>query len=65
MEACENDGICLVCLSIRPTLAVEMALSYHQHHQQPFPENGWLKCNDDFVVHTLQVSKPKSKLNTF
>ena len=38
MEACENDGICLVCLSIRLTLAVEMALSYHQHHQQPFPE---------------------------
>ena len=48
MEACENDGICLVCLSIRPTLAVEMALSYHQL----FPE----KCKDDFVVNTLQVT---------
>ena len=24
-----------------------------------------LKCNDDFVVHTLQVSKCKSKLNIF
>ena len=23
------------------------------------------KCNDDFVVHTLQVTKPKNKLNTF
>ena len=53
MEACENDGICLVCPSIRPTLAVEMALSYHHHYQDPFPE----KCNDDFVVYTLQVFK--------